>query len=230
MADWRFLRGWSEAELERGLDARRALGRNFDPEAGKSPEQGWRRYAAETVVARERGGPPVPGGAFERAWEALTRYEFSDPDIVVGHLDPREDLEGRTMLLELKAMGFRFLAGTRVGATRRETGAHQTVFGYRYDTLEGHIESGWEWFLLTKSHATGEIRFRIEAEWRPGDFPNWWSALGFRVVGRRYQRRWARSAHQRLRRIIEERRPVPEPRARLLHEGAGDIERNEETA
>ena len=228
--DWRFIRGWSEAELEAGLEARRGLDLNFDLAAQKSPEEGWRRYAAETVVARERGGPPEAGGSFQRAWEAVTRYEFSDPAIVTGHFDPEEPLEGRTMLLELKALGFRFLAGTRVGATRRETTDHQTIRGYRYDTLRGHVESGWEWFLLTKSHATGEVRFRIEAEWRPGDFPTWWSRLGFSLLGRRYQRRWARRAHERLRRIIAEHRPVPVPRARLLHEGAKDLDRNEERA
>ena len=110
----------------------------------------------------------MPGGAFERAWEAVTRYEFSDPAIVTGHFDPSDDLEGRTMLLELKSMGFRFLAGTRVGATRSETREHETVLGYRYDTLEGHIERGAEWFLLSKAHATGEIRYEISARWRPG--------------------------------------------------------------
>ena len=226
MSEWRFLRGWSEAHLERALDARRGRPLNFDPDAEKTPENGWRSYVAETVVAREGAGPPEPGGAFERGWEALTRYEFSDPGIVTGHLDPDEPLDGRTMLLELRALGFRFLAGTRVGATRSETRDHETVLGYRYDTLEGHIESGWEWFLLTKSHATGEVRFRIAAEWRPGDFPTWWSALGFRLFGRRYQRLWARRAHQRLRRIIEEHRPVPEPRARLLHQGPEEPDEN----
>lgn len=230
VAEWRFLRRWSEAELERGIEARRGRGLNFDPEADKAPEEGWRTYVAETTVAREGAGPPEPGGAFERAWEAVTRYEFSDPRIVTGHFDPDEPLEGRTMLLELRVLGLRFLAGTRVGATRREAGEHETVRGYRYDTLEGHIESGWEWFLLTKSHATGEVRFRIAAEWRPGDFPNAWSRLGFQLLGRRYQRRWARRAHQRLRRIVDEGRPVPEPRARLLHEGTPDLERTEERA
>ena len=37
----------------------------------------------------------------------------------------------------------------------RESGPRRTgVFGFRYDTLEGHIERGVEWFLLTKT--TGE--------------------------------------------------------------------------
>ena len=75
------------------------------------------------------------------------------------------------------------------------------MFGYRYDTLEGHIEMGSEWFLLTKNTESGEIGFRIEAAWLPGQFPNWWSRVGFRFLGPRYQRRWHHAAHWRLFRI-----------------------------
>ena len=230
MADWRFLTGWSDAELERRLEARRGLTLNFDPDAAERQDPGWRRYATETTVGMEGPGPPEPGGPFERAWEAVVRYEFSEPEIVTGHFDPDEALYGRVMLLELKAMGFRFLAGTRVGAIRDESSDHQTVRGYRYDTLAGHIEAGREWFLLTKSHATGEIRFRIAAQWRPGDFPNAWSRIGFKLIGRRYQRRWVRRAHERMRRIVTEDLPVPVRRARLLHEGERDRDRTEEGA
>jgi uncharacterized protein (UPF0548 family) len=199
LADWRFARGWSEEELERGLQARHGFELNFDPVTPKAPEDGWRQLVAETPIARERPGPPEPGGAFEKAWEGIVRYEFSDPRIVTGHFDASAPLDGRTMLLELKVLGFRFLAGTRVTATRRESGEWETVHGFRYDTLRGHVEAGWEWFLLTKAHATGEVRFRIESEWRPGDFPNAWSRVGFRILARHYQRRWTRRAHQRLR-------------------------------
>lgn len=199
LADWRFLRGWSKQEVERGLQARRGLELNYDPGAPKAAEDGWQQSAAETPIGREGPGPPDAGGAFEKAWEAIVRYEFSDPRIVTGHFDPSAPLDGRTMLLELKALGFRFLAGTRVTATRLEAADLYTVHGYRYDTLRGHVEAGWEWFLLTKSHATGEVRFRIESEWRPGDFPNAWSRVGFRILARYYQRRWIRRAHLRLR-------------------------------
>lgn len=228
MAEWRFGRGWSEAYLERKLAEARLLERNFDPAEPKSPATGWRRHDSETVVAREGAGPPEPDGAFVRAWEAVTRYEFSDPHIVRGHFDPGEPLEGRRMVLELRALGLHFLAAVMVGAVRRDTGPGETIHGFRYDTLRGHIERGWEWFLVTKSHATGEVRFRIAADWRPGEFPNAWSRIGFRVLGPHYQRRWSGRAHFRLRRIIEEGRPVPRPRARLLHEGPERIEPRQE--
>ena len=77
---------------------------------------------------------------------------------------------------------------------REEVEHGTTLFGFRYDTLEGHIEQGFEWFLLTKDHATGGIHFRIEAHWRLGDFPNWWSRLGFLLIGEHYRRLWRHRA------------------------------------
>lgn len=219
MAEWRFGRGWTEEELAMRLAALAPLNRNFDPSERKTPETGWRRHSSETTVAREGGGMPEPAGPFQRAREAVSRYEFSDPGIVTAHFDPDESLEGRRMLLELKTLGLRFLAGTVVSEVRDESTDAETVFGFRYDTLAGHIESGWEWFLLTKAHATGDIRFRIAADWQPGDFPNRWSRVGFGLLGPYYQRRWTRRSHARLRHLLAAGRPVPEPEGELLHEG-----------
>lgn len=228
MAEWRFGRGWREAELTARLEALGALGRNFDPDEPKTVENGWKRHGSETTVAREGAGPPEPGGAFHRAREALTRYEFSDPAIVTAHFDPAAPLLGRRMLLEMKVLGFRFLAGTMVGAVREEPGEAETLFGFRYDTLRGHIEAGWEWFLLRKSHATGDVRFSIAADWQPGEFPNRWSRLGFAVLGVHYQRRWTGRAHERLRHLLDSHRPVPRPDGPLLHEGPETIRREEQ--
>lgn len=229
MAEWRLGRGWSEEGLVRRMAALDTLDRNFDPDEPKTPDRGWEQHASETVIGREGSGPPLEGGAFHRAREAIIRYEFSDPKIVVAHFDPDHPLEGRRMLLEMKVLGLRFLAGTIVGAVREESTDGETVFGFRYDTLDGHIERGWEWFVLTKSHATGDLRFRIAAEWQPGDFPNWWSRVGFGIFGRPSQRRWVRRAHARLRHLLAEAPPVPEPEERLLHQGPEDINREEET-
>lgn len=223
MAEWRIGRGWGEEALAERLAALDGVERNFDMAEPKTPERGWRRHGTETTVAREGAGPPEPGGAFERAREAVIRYEFSDPRIVTGHFDPHAPLEGRRMLLELKPLVLRFLAGVVVAAVREESSDVETLFGFRYDTLRGHVECGWEWFVVTKSHATGDVRFRITADWRPGDFPNWWSRVGFRLMGPYYQRRWLRRAHARMRHLIETGRPVPEPEARLLHEGPENL-------
>ena len=197
MAELRLGRGWTEAELEDRLALLHGVGRNFpEPveEIGHLP--GWSGYSSESVIARVHSGPPEPEGPFERGRIAIANYEFSDPRIVIAHFDPDVPLEGRRMLLEMRALrALHYLGGVVIGAVRSETGGGESVFGFRYDTLEGHIEQGAEWFLLTKDHASGDLRFRIEASWRPGQFPNWWSRLGFALVGRRYQRIWHHRAH-----------------------------------
>jgi hypothetical protein len=103
------------------------------------------------------------------------------------------------MLLEMKALrAVHYLAAVVVAAVRFEEQDGRHTFGFRYDTLDGHIERGSEWFLLTKKADTGEICFRIEAAWLPGQFPNWWSRIGFHWLGPFYQRRWHHDAHSRL--------------------------------
>lgn len=200
MAKWRLLRGWSEAELAAELERIADLPRNFDADYEEmTVERGWNQYFSESVIALEPPGPPLETGPFRRAEIATSSYHFSDPTIVVGHFDPATRLLGRRMLLEMKAIRtIHYLAGVVVGAVRLEEGEGEHTFGYRYDTLDGHIESGSEWFLLTKIFETGEVRFRIEAAWLPGQFPNWWSRTGFHWLGPYHQRRWHHAAHWRL--------------------------------
>lgn len=222
MAEWRLGRGWSDAELLERLARARDLPHNFseDPEE-MTVERGWNHYFSEAVVGREAAGTPVSDGPFEKGRVAVTQYVFSDPTIVVGHFDPRVPLLHRPMLLELRALRHvRFLVGVRVGAVRDEQRDDRSVFGWRYDTLEGHIEMGSEWFLLTKDHVTGKISFRIEADWLPGQFPNWWSRVGFMYMGPSYQKKWHRRAHGRLHDLMR----APDPaagtdRGHLAHTG-----------
>lgn len=221
MAEWRIGRGWPESELEERLEAARSLPRNYsDPPDQMTLENGWHHYYSEAIVARERPGAPPPEGPFERGRIVVANYEFSDPRIVIAHFAPDEPLLGRYMLLEMRAFRvLHFLSGVVVGAVRSEEAGGKTIFGFRYDTLEGHIEAGTEWFLLTKEHATGEIRLRIEASWRPGQFPNWWSRLGFSLTGPRYQKIWHRRAHGIAARLMHDptlRPPEPED-GRLVH-------------
>lgn len=222
MAEYRFGRGWSDQELESRLADLRFCSRNFEePPDELTAEHGWHSYYSESTIARfsERD---QGAAAFERGKIAVANYQFSDPRIVIGHFDPEESLLGRLMLLEMRALRFvHYLGGVVVGDVRSEEGADSSVFGFRYDTLEGHIEAGVEWFLLTHIHSRGELRFRVEAAWRPGQFPNWWSRLGFRFLGRYYQLQWHRHAHQRLADLVRDPglRPPRPRRSRLAHTG-----------
>jgi len=221
MALWRFGRGWSEDELRAYLDALAARAVNFDdPIETMTREHGWTIDGDRASLGNEPEGPPLSDGPFARARQAIINYDFSDPRIVVGHYDPDAPLVGRDMLLELKVLGFRFLSGVRVMDVRDEVEHDTTLFGFRYDTLEGHIERGFEWFLLTKDHGTGDIHFRIEAHWRPGTFPNWWTRIGFRLLGEHYRRLWRHRAPARLRKLAYQpaAQPIGAPGA-LAHRG-----------
>lgn len=238
MAEWRFGRGWTESELEERTARLADAELNFDPTT-IGPGKGWTFYYSEAPIGRGATGAqagshattgaeastsadvPAAGAVFERAKSAVVRYEFSDPRIVTAYVDLATPLLGRRMLLEIKVLGLRYLCGVVVGAVRTYELEGRTVFGFRYETLEGHIEAGFEWFLLTLDHATGETWFRIQATWREGQLPNWWSRIGFRLLARRFQRAWHRLAHLRLREIVgggAGLAPVPRG-AHLFHEG-----------
>ena len=213
MAEWRLLSSWSPEHIRARLEEARAAPRNLDvPEEEMTGERGWHHYHSEAVIATEEAGEE----RFTRARVALANYQFSEPGIVLAHFDPAEPFLGRCMLLELQVLGLHYLCPAVVSRVREEPG----VFGFRYDTLEGHIERGVEWFLLTKDER-GDIRFRIEARWKKGEFPNWWSRIGFIVLSGYYQRKWHRRAHHRLSLLAHygsTRRP-PRDQAGLTRQG-----------
>lgn len=213
MAEWSLWRTWPSAAIKARLDRARTARVNFDEsEEEMTGERGWHHYHSEAVIAREAEGDDY----FARARVALANYQFSDPDIVRAHFDPLDPLPRRRMLLEIQVLGLHYLCPAVVTRVREAPG----VFGFRYDTLDGHIERGVEWFLLTKNER-GEIRFRVEARWKKGQFPNWWSRLGFIILSGYYQRKWHRRAHRRLSLLAHygsTRRP-PRDAAGLTHQG-----------
>jgi uncharacterized protein (UPF0548 family) len=190
MAEWRLWSSWVPASIKTRLEQARTARVNFDAiEEEMTGERGWHHYHSEAVIAIDEEGDD----RFTRARVALANYQFSDPGIVRAHFDPADPLLGRCMLLEIQVLGLHYLCPAVVNRVREEPG----VFGFRYDTLEGHLERGVEWFLLTKNDL-GEIHFRVEARWQKGQFPNWWSRVGFIVLSGYYQRKWHRRAHHRL--------------------------------
>lgn len=183
--EWRFLRSWSQGEIKERLAELSSLSPSF--EIGRFNPR--KTYQFEKLVSVE---------SFDRSKAEVASYRFSDPNIVQAHFDPLAPLLGRRMLLEIQVMGFHFLCGTVVSETLERENARESVFGFRYDTLDGHIESGTEWFILREDHKTGEVSFRIQAKWCSGNLPTWWSKIGFRLLASRYQRKWHHLAFQRL--------------------------------
>lgn len=221
MALWRFGSGWSEETIRRYLTALAQSPVNFEtPPEEMIPANGWTVDWSEDEIGTEPEGPPLADGPFARAKQAIINYDFSDPSIVTGHFDPTTPVVGRNMLLELKVLKFRFLCGVRVHSVRDDLEQGTSYFGFRYDSLEGHMERGYEWFLLTKDHGTGGIHFRIEAHWGLGDFPSLWSKLGFWLIGEHYRVLWRHRAPARLREIARQTiaTPIAAP-GHLAHTG-----------
>lgn len=221
MARWKFLLPWREAELQSELDSltSRSFNYNAPPEA-MTEANGWMVDGSDDVIGHEPPGPPLEDGLFARARQGLKNYDFSDPLIVTGHFDPSKPFVGRNMVLEIKVLGLRYLCGVRVHGVREESDENHTIFGFRYDTLQGHMEQGYEWFLLTKNHQTGEVWFKIEAHWQMSAFPNWWSRVGFHLIGERFRSLWRHRAPQRLSALAHQ--PVTEAIAeqgKLAHRG-----------
>ncbi len=111
------------------------------------------------------------------------------------------------MLLELRFAGLRFYVGVRVSQVtdgrHTQDGREAAVWGWGYRTLEGHLEAGQMDYEVRKWLDTGEVEFRINAFSRPAHIPNPVVRLGFRLVGRRVQTRFARYACERMRRLTE---------------------------
>jgi len=226
------LRGWSEEELASRLEQLDALAVSFDEEAReqmRARDERWHPVRSEAVIAREPPGPPLPSGPFERACELVRQYRFSDPSIVSATFDPARPLLGRRMLLQIRVLGLRYLCGTRVGEVRDERTEHESVFGFRYDTLEGHIERGEEWFLVRKDHATGAIRFSIASRWQRGELASAWTRAGFTLLAGRYRAVWLRRAHARMRAMLGSARSTS-ARAYLLAASAGALSGARSTA
>jgi uncharacterized membrane protein len=222
--EWLFGKGWTDEALSTRLAAltaaiQRAHGASsasagptaFDPAVlERRKDVGRLRHIVSTeVLAREGVGVPEADGPFARACHLIAAYELSDPQIVTAHFDRAAPLSRRPMLLEIKVLGLRFLCAVVVSDVVAQTNDHETLFGFRIDTVAPHLERGSEWFRLTKSHRDGLIRLSIAALWEPGQFPNRWSRLGFELLSRRYQRAWHRRAFRRLRdRLLPAQRTV----------------------
>ena len=182
---------------------------NFDASRldENTPEAGWHRDDMIESLPREAPGPPEPGGSWEIARRLVKDYQLADPHRVRAVYDDRTPFEGRDMLLRIRFAGVRFGVGVRIGEayewTRDIGGRPAHVYGWYYDTLEGHFESGRLHYEVFKLLDTGEVYFRLSAVSQPARSGPWILRTGFRVVGRINQLQFYRRACQRARRLTE---------------------------
>ena len=191
----------------RALEALAGKGFNFDPDQGDhyTAENGWKVDDYLQPLPPEPPGPPAPGGSFEVAQRLMRDYEFADPAIVRTVYADDSPFETRDMLLEGRFHGLRFHFGVRVGGLVDNElavdGRPARRWGWNYRTLQGHLEMGQMDYQVRKWLDSGAVEFRIHAVSRPAHIPNPVIRLGFRVFGRRVQRRFARHACQRMARL-----------------------------
>ena len=191
----------------RALAALAGKGLNFDPDQAEhfTTANGWKVDDYLQSLSPEPPGPPRPGGSFEVAQRLLRDYAFADPAIVRAVYATDSPFEHRDMLLEGRFWGLRFHFGVRVGGLVDEElvtdGRRLRRWGWNYRTLQGHLEMGQMDYQVRKWLDSGAVEFRIHAVSRPAHIPNPVIRLGFRVFGRRVQRRFARHACQRMARL-----------------------------
>jgi uncharacterized protein (UPF0548 family) len=214
----------SHVDERAALDELPGLRVNYDP--AQAPEDGavsavtghWHVDAGATVIGREGPGAPEDGGPWATACRLVSEYEFADARILRGVYRRDAELLGRNMLLEARFFGLRFYVGVRVtGVTdeERDSGrGPERVWGWSYQTLQGHLEQGRLSYEVIKNLTTGQVLFRVAGYSRRAPIANPVIRLGFIVFGRWTQQRFYRNIQARMARLVraEQRgRPRPAP-------------------
>ncbi|ODU02683.1 MAG: hypothetical protein ABS81_16850 [Pseudonocardia sp. SCN 72-86] len=202
------------------LDRLPALEVNYDeadaPRGADHP--GWHVDLAEAELGTEPPGDPVPGGIYESACVLVRDYEFSDHRLIRGVFRPADELLGRNMLLEGRFLFLRFYLGVRVTGvvegTRESPEGPQRVWGWTYQTLDGHLEQGKLTYEVIKDLTTGAVSFRIDAYSRRAPIDNPVVRTGFTVFGRRTQLDFYHRVGRRMHDLLaahEPGTPLPHP-------------------
>lgn len=172
--------------------------------AGEVRRPAWNIDTHRAALPAERPGPPQPGGCWERACLLVRDYEFSPPEIVRALYDPAAPLLGRDMLLQARFHGMHFYCGVRVTEVvdeMRDNG--DRVWGWAYETLQGHLERGKVTYEVVKRERTGEVQFVVSSHSQGAPTLDRVTLLGWRLFGRRTQLRFYRRCRQRLCDFVE---------------------------
>ncbi|GAB3299810.1 DUF1990 family protein [Parasphingorhabdus pacifica] len=161
----------------------------------------WNVDAHRQYLGTESPGPAEPGGLWETACELVADYEFSPPDRVRAIYRPEAPLLGRDMLLEGRFCGLRFHMGVRVTGVIDET-LPERVWGWSYETLEGHLERGKMSYLVAKHPASGRVEFIMSGFSQRSPTLDPLLKLGWAAFGRRTQLRFYHHCGQQLGRLV----------------------------
>ncbi|TDD20691.1 DUF1990 family protein [Actinomadura sp. KC06] len=178
---------------------------NFDPRQDdmSRPEQGWHVDDYRQQLPPEPPGPPIFGGSWEIACNLIRDYQYADPAIIreICRSGPPEP--GRNMLLEARFYGLRFYLGLRVGdvvdTIIEQDGRQARVWGWSYQTLEGHLERGQMDQEVRKWLDTGEVEFHIHGFSQAASTPHPIVRFGFLLFGRYMQLKFYKRACRRMR-------------------------------
>ena len=180
---------------------------NFSPpELPEAATGSWRIDDYLQPLPSETPGPPTPGGAFEAARGLIDRYEFADPSTVRAWFVLGATPVGRDMLLELRWHVLSVRVGVRVtelfDERRQVEGRPVQVWGWAYQTLEGHVERGRMSYEVWKWLDSGAVEFRIHVVSQFAAVSNPGLRIGFRAVGRREQVAFARRCCERMEALV----------------------------
>jgi len=197
-------------ETQRRLAALAHAPVNFDPatlDLG-SPPAGWHVDDRCQPLPPEPPGDPVPDGSWDVACRLIRGYEFADPSLVRAHYDHDASLQGRTMLLELRALNLLSVhVGVRVvdiyDEVRTREGREARVFGWAYRTLQGHVEMGQMDWQVWKWLDSGEVQFRVYAVSRTAPIANPVIRLGFWLLRGHERSVFLDSTQRRMRSLTE---------------------------
>lgn len=177
----------------------------------------WHHDEVRHDLGTERPGVPEAGGCWETACRLVRDYEFAAPEIIRAVYRPSAALLGRDMLLEGRFLGLRFLMGVRVTEVvdTERAGGTERVWGWSYDTLQGHLERGRMTYEVIKHRDSGRIEFVLYGRSQPAGLGPV-LRLGWAAFGRRMQLRFYRRCGQQLARLVQDAAsgvPAPEPRS-----------------
>ncbi|MFE2991050.1 DUF1990 family protein [Streptomyces sp. NPDC059262] len=170
-------------------------------------QDNWHLDTVRCPLPSENPGSPDLGGAWEIACRLVHDYQFADPRILRALYAREGRLLGRNMLLEGRFCGLRFDMPVRVTSVvdeTRGTGQEaQRVWGWGYQTLQGHLEEGALVYEVIKHLHTGDVEFVIAGHSRRARIGNPVVALGFILFGRMTQQRFYRKSAHRLRHLVQ---------------------------